>query len=185
MKLIVRTIASKEKPLIIRSWPGELAILDSGPRSATVSADDEVVCHVLSEDAFAALSANAPAVAIQGHHFQRQGATGFKQAFEAGAQIGRLHAEPICDRGLAAALREVGAEGGIHAPPRQIEQRQLHGREHFARFGEAIARDGDVQAVEDGLFTGVGDVEGIVGAVGCRCGCCRSACACLPDRGPA
>ncbi len=44
---------------------GELAILDSGPRSASVSAEDDVVCHVLSERDFAALSASAPAIAIK------------------------------------------------------------------------------------------------------------------------
>ncbi|MDO9413120.1 MAG: SulP family inorganic anion transporter [Pseudolabrys sp.] len=44
---------------------GELAILDAGPRSASVIADDDVVCYVLSEQEFAALSAAAPAVAIK------------------------------------------------------------------------------------------------------------------------
>ncbi|HET7678524.1 MAG TPA: SulP family inorganic anion transporter [Xanthobacteraceae bacterium] len=44
---------------------GELAILDAGPRSASVTADDEVVCHVLSADDFAALFARAPATAIK------------------------------------------------------------------------------------------------------------------------
>jgi anti-anti-sigma regulatory factor len=44
---------------------GELAILDRGKRSATVLADKELVCHVLSEGAFSALSAQAPAVAIR------------------------------------------------------------------------------------------------------------------------
>jgi anti-anti-sigma regulatory factor len=44
---------------------GELAILDTGPRSASVVADDEVVCYVLSEQQFAALAKDAPAVAIK------------------------------------------------------------------------------------------------------------------------
>jgi sulfate permease, SulP family len=44
---------------------GELAILDAGPRSATVVADEDVVCHVLSARDFAALSDAAPAVAIK------------------------------------------------------------------------------------------------------------------------
>jgi MFS superfamily sulfate permease-like transporter len=44
---------------------GELAILDAGPRSASVIADDDVICYVLSEQEFAALATNAPAVAIK------------------------------------------------------------------------------------------------------------------------
>jgi SulP family sulfate permease len=44
---------------------GELAILDAGPRSASVTADDDVICYVLSEQEFAALATNAPAVAIK------------------------------------------------------------------------------------------------------------------------
>ncbi len=44
---------------------GELAILDAGPRSASVVADDDVVCYVLSEKQFAALAKNEPAVAIK------------------------------------------------------------------------------------------------------------------------
>jgi SulP family sulfate permease len=44
---------------------GELAILDAGPRSASVIAEDDVVCSVLSEAQFAALGENAPAVAIK------------------------------------------------------------------------------------------------------------------------
>jgi CRP-like cAMP-binding protein len=42
---------------------GELAILDAGARSATVIADDDVGCCVLSEERFAALMRDAPLVA--------------------------------------------------------------------------------------------------------------------------
>lgn len=44
---------------------GELAILDAGPRSATVSADSDLVCYGLNGSDFAALSARSPAVAIK------------------------------------------------------------------------------------------------------------------------
>jgi CRP-like cAMP-binding protein len=44
---------------------GELAILDAGPRSATVMADDDVACYVLSEAKFAALMSDAPLVAMR------------------------------------------------------------------------------------------------------------------------
>jgi anti-anti-sigma regulatory factor len=44
---------------------GELAILDAGPRSASVVADDDVVCFVLSEAQFIALAQTAPNVAIK------------------------------------------------------------------------------------------------------------------------
>jgi MFS superfamily sulfate permease-like transporter/CRP-like cAMP-binding protein len=44
---------------------GELAILDAGARSASVVANTDLVCHVLSEREFAALSARSPAVAIK------------------------------------------------------------------------------------------------------------------------
>jgi sulfate permease, SulP family len=44
---------------------GELAILDTGPRSASVVADDDVICYVLGERQFAALAKDAPAVAIK------------------------------------------------------------------------------------------------------------------------
>lgn len=44
---------------------GELAILDAGPRSATVVADDDVICYVLSESQFAALAKDRPLVAIK------------------------------------------------------------------------------------------------------------------------
>jgi MFS superfamily sulfate permease-like transporter len=44
---------------------GELAILDAGPRSASICADSELVCCALSETDFTALSERAPAVAIK------------------------------------------------------------------------------------------------------------------------
>ena len=44
---------------------GELAILDPGPRSATVVADEDLVTHALGGKDFAALSAEVPAVAIK------------------------------------------------------------------------------------------------------------------------
>ena len=44
---------------------GELAILDSGVRSATVIADSELACYVLKEKDFAAMSANQPELAIK------------------------------------------------------------------------------------------------------------------------
>jgi SulP family sulfate permease len=44
---------------------GELAILDAGPRSATVIADDDVDCFVLSEERFSALMSDAPLTAIK------------------------------------------------------------------------------------------------------------------------
>jgi len=44
---------------------GELAILDAGPRSATVIADDDVGCYVLSEAKFSALMSDAPLIAIR------------------------------------------------------------------------------------------------------------------------
>jgi sulfate permease, SulP family len=44
---------------------GELAILDAGPRSASLVADDEVSCYVLSEAQFALLAKDAPGVAIK------------------------------------------------------------------------------------------------------------------------
>ena len=44
---------------------GELAILDAGPRSASLVADDEVTCYVLSETQFAVLAKDAPSVAIK------------------------------------------------------------------------------------------------------------------------
>jgi MFS superfamily sulfate permease-like transporter len=44
---------------------GELAVLDAGARSATVTTDSELVCYVLAGEDFAALSEQAPAVAIK------------------------------------------------------------------------------------------------------------------------
>ena len=44
---------------------GELAILDSGSRSATVTAQGDLVCYALSREAFASLAAKAPATAIK------------------------------------------------------------------------------------------------------------------------
>jgi len=43
---------------------GEVALLDRQPRSATVMADEDVVCYVLSEEAFHALGRDHPAIAI-------------------------------------------------------------------------------------------------------------------------
>ena len=44
---------------------GELAILDAGPRSASIIADNDFVSYALSKAQFAALSAEAPAIAIK------------------------------------------------------------------------------------------------------------------------
>ncbi len=44
---------------------GEFAILDAGPRSASIIADDDFVGFALSRAQFAALSAEAPAIAIK------------------------------------------------------------------------------------------------------------------------
>src|SRR4029079_1537224 len=44
---------------------GELAILDHGPRSATVTADDEVAAWALSANSFEALQAEQPDIAIR------------------------------------------------------------------------------------------------------------------------
>lgn len=43
---------------------GELALLDPGPRSATIVADEDLVCYVLGESAFDRLQRDHPAVAI-------------------------------------------------------------------------------------------------------------------------
>ena len=44
---------------------GELALLDAGPRSATVQADEDLICYVLTDAAFAALTREHQAVAIK------------------------------------------------------------------------------------------------------------------------
>jgi SulP family sulfate permease len=44
---------------------GELALLDQGPRSATVIADEELICYALSKANFAVLAAKVPDVAIR------------------------------------------------------------------------------------------------------------------------
>lgn len=44
---------------------GELAILDTGPRSATVTTDEGLVCYALHRKGFAALSDHSPATAIK------------------------------------------------------------------------------------------------------------------------
>ncbi len=44
---------------------GELAILDAGPRSASIIADDDFVCYALSREQFFVLSTEAPALAIK------------------------------------------------------------------------------------------------------------------------
>jgi CRP-like cAMP-binding protein len=43
---------------------GEVALLDRQPRSATVTADQDLVCYVLSADAFDALTVEDPPTAI-------------------------------------------------------------------------------------------------------------------------
>jgi sulfate permease, SulP family len=44
---------------------GELAILDSGLRSATVTADEDLICYALTTADFAAMTAQAPLIAIR------------------------------------------------------------------------------------------------------------------------
>ena len=44
---------------------GELAFLDAGPRSATVTSDTELVCYVVGGNDFASLAEKAPAVAVK------------------------------------------------------------------------------------------------------------------------
>ena len=44
---------------------GELAVLDAGARSATVTADSELVCYILTGEEFTALSEQAPPLAIK------------------------------------------------------------------------------------------------------------------------
>jgi CRP-like cAMP-binding protein len=44
---------------------GELAVLDRGPRSATVIADEDFVCYSLSRADYTALTGQSPQAAIQ------------------------------------------------------------------------------------------------------------------------
>jgi hypothetical protein len=44
---------------------GEMALLDGQPRSATVIAENDVVCYVLSEEAYDALIAEHPLIAVR------------------------------------------------------------------------------------------------------------------------
>jgi CRP-like cAMP-binding protein len=44
---------------------GELALLDSGPRSATVMAENELVCLALSTTDFATMAGKFPSIAIR------------------------------------------------------------------------------------------------------------------------
>ena len=44
---------------------GEMALLDRQPRSATVTADNDVVCYVLSDEAYQALIAEHPLIAVR------------------------------------------------------------------------------------------------------------------------
>ncbi|HYB42711.1 MAG TPA: cyclic nucleotide-binding domain-containing protein, partial [Candidatus Methylomirabilis sp.] len=44
---------------------GELALLDPGPRSASVEADEQLICYVLTDEAFDRLKKDHPAVAIK------------------------------------------------------------------------------------------------------------------------
>jgi signal-transduction protein with cAMP-binding, CBS, and nucleotidyltransferase domain len=44
---------------------GELALLDQEARSATVEADDDLVCYILPHAAFTSLAAERPAIAIK------------------------------------------------------------------------------------------------------------------------
>lgn len=44
---------------------GELALLDQAPRSATVLADDDLVCYVLNHANFLVLTRQHPAIAIK------------------------------------------------------------------------------------------------------------------------
>src|SRR5262249_32057300 len=62
--------AGSERRVRLASYPrgtifGEMALLDGQPRSATVTADNDVVCYVLSENAFNALVAERPSIAIR------------------------------------------------------------------------------------------------------------------------
>jgi hypothetical protein len=63
-------VAGTERQVRLASYArgtifGEMALLDGQPRSATVTADNDVVCYVLSEDAFNALVAERPTIAVR------------------------------------------------------------------------------------------------------------------------
>ena len=62
-------VAGKDRQVRLASYSrgtvfGEMALLDRQPRSATVTADDDVVCYVLGEDDFNALIAERPLIAV-------------------------------------------------------------------------------------------------------------------------
>jgi CRP-like cAMP-binding protein len=44
---------------------GELALLDAGPRSASVEADEDLICYALTEHAFEALKKDHPLIAVK------------------------------------------------------------------------------------------------------------------------
>jgi sulfate permease, SulP family len=63
-------VAGSERQVRLASYArgtifGEMALLDRQPRSATVTAENEVVCYVLSEEAFEALIAAHPLIAVR------------------------------------------------------------------------------------------------------------------------
>ena len=64
------TIGGTERQVRLASYArgtifGEMALLDRQPRSATVTAENEVVCYVLSEKAFETLIAEHPLIAVR------------------------------------------------------------------------------------------------------------------------
>ena len=63
-------VAGTERQVRLASYArgtmfGEMALLDRQPRSATVTAENEVVCYVLSEEAFETLIAEHPLIAVR------------------------------------------------------------------------------------------------------------------------
>ena len=63
-------VAGRDRQVRLASYSrgtvfGEMALLDRQPRSATVTADDDVVCYVLSEEAFGELTEKHPLIAIR------------------------------------------------------------------------------------------------------------------------